>query len=205
MEFPVALASRLFILLYIPFLSHSMNSIYVSFALFLGAIGLSLGASQEGFSLAHHHLKNPKTLSLGFLLSSVLIGVDNAIFFALGLCLLAAVVYYSALFEQVENRKRLGLRYDLYNRWVSDFLPGAIPVARLPQPQSLRLKDRIRRLEVTLFATAALSIFGGLLSVYRPFHANGILFALWVLSVLLFFIRFPAKTWAKRLRFRVQS
>ncbi|MEI8026253.1 MAG: hypothetical protein WCI18_07875 [Pseudomonadota bacterium] len=204
MEFPVALASRLFVLLYIPFLSHSINSIYLSLALFFVALALSLAAGQEGFSLAHHHLKHPKTLSLGLVLSSVLVGVDNALFFGLGLCLLAVIVYYSSLFEHSENRKRLGLRYDLYNRWVSDFLPGALPVARLPQSQNLTLKDRLRKIEGTLFATAVLSILGGFLAAYRPFHANAITFTLWVISVLLFVTRFPVKTWPRLWRSQFQ-
>ena len=204
MEFPVALASRLFVLLYIPFLSYSMNSIYLSLALFLGALGLSLGAGQGGFSKLHHHLKNPKTLSLGLVLSSVLVGVDNAVFFGLGLCLVAGIMYYSSLFEQIENRKKLGLRYDLYQRWVSDFLPGALPVARLPQSQSLRFKDRFAKIEGTLFATAALSILGGLLVTYRPFHANAITFTLWILSVILFVARFPVKTWPRLWQSRFQ-
>ena len=204
MDFSVALASRLFILGFIPFLSYTINGVYISWALCLIAILLSLQSSQEGFSPVHHHLKHPKTLSVGFVLSSVLLGIDNASFFALGLCLIAVIMYFSAQVERSENSKILGSRYDLYARWVSDFLPGSFPVAQLPKAHSLSFKDRISKMEGTLFASATLTIFGGFVAVYRPFHANTITVIIWVASSFLFMMRFPLKTWPRLLRSRVQ-
>jgi hypothetical protein len=200
MNVSIALSSRLFVLLFLPFQAPTTNSVYLSLGLILASLVLCFGVNREGFSSVHHHLKHPETFSLALILSSVLAGVDHYLLFALGLSLLVVVIYFSSKQENERNKKILGLRYDLYDRWVSDFLPGIFPVAQLPKFSHFSFRERIRRVDSTLYATIFLVLIFNILSIYRPFHSHIFMSFMLIASLLLFLVRFPPKVWQQVFR-----
>jgi hypothetical protein len=190
METRILKSIGLFILLFIPFLSPSIETIYISIGCVTLSAFLLVMTGNPGFKIIHRHLKYPRTFALGLWQMAVLILVSNPYLFAIGLVLISLIMSWSLKTERLAYEKILGLRFNLYDNWVSDFLPGAIPVAKLPSSTKSSLLLRVKELEWHFFVMLIAVILGSVWSVLRPFNAyslNGILFHL---CLLLFFIRF---------------
>lgn len=190
METRILKSVGLFILLFIPFLSPSVETIYISVGCVTLSAFLLVMAGDLGFKIIHRHLKYPRTFAFGLWQMAVLILVSNPFLFAVGLVLISLIMSWSLKYERLTYEKILGLRFNLYDNWVSDFLPGAIPVAKLPSSTKSSLLHRIKELEWHFFVMLIAVILGSVWSVFRPFNADALNGILFLLCLLLFFIRF---------------
>lgn len=190
METRILMSVGLFILLFIPFLSPSLETVYISLgSVSLSAILLFLTAD-PGFKIVHRHFKYPRTFALGLWQIAVLILVSNPFIFAVGLILISCILSWSHKCERQSHERILGVRFKLYENWVSDFLPGAIPVAKLPSSSNSSILLRIRSLDGHFFAMLAIILLGSIWSIFRPFNADALNGILFFLCLVLFLFRF---------------
>jgi len=180
MEDKLKFIRDLALLIIIPFMDFSMKALNLSLSLFVLNLFFQIAVSTKYLSKFHEYIKFPSTLILGIGMMQWFVFIDNIYIFAFALIAFFLILRLSSFEERVQHNVLLGPRYSLYSSWVGDFLPGWIPVSKLPK-LDFKLKSGKKFFNNFHWSSVSL-VFVSIICVFKPEYALGFRLAFLIIN-----------------------